>query len=310
MVSKNEHFQKIHEQLKKSTFGNFNMLPPFLVDSIFFQLSNSHDAVNRMRNDRIFKIKKLAKALEPVRNKWLKLMKPHIRQNSGHIHLPLLYQLHKMCGSPDEYIVPMMLHGVPTTGTIPPSFNWHKTKQTVDLSKEYDKLKNNKKVRTKAPEWMRPVDIKRLWNESAKLRNSGRIRELSDKEIKFTPTYGFGVNQGEFHEVDGEQIYHKLRAVFDFRPVNVASQCEEKLKLMSHKELSFIIAIFANSDIPHATPRRNRKDANADMFLRNTCLIASRSSVILRSNSRSSLKSIVRTSKSLSTTNHSNTSLR
>jgi len=192
----------------------------------------------------------------------------HVRRVQGHLDIGFLQGLAEAIGHKDTGLFENMVKGSPTVGPIQDSNIWltdpfHQKKNDI---KEAERKKNFK-LRKSGPEWMSAENKKRLWEESAALRESDLVREVKGEDVKMEPTYGFGVEQGDFIVREDESRYYvKLRNCFDYRGVNKWSPSKEKLKLTTNKQIIQWVAeaaVHGDSKPPPILP--GKKDVTADI---------------------------------------------
>lgn len=201
--------------------------------------------------------------------KMIRGQRKHVKKVQSHLNVGFLRALSEEIDHPDKGLYDNMIYGSPTIGPIQDSNVWK-----VDPNhEEKNRLKNSKKrkhfvLRKRGPDWMSEENRIRLWKESAKLRDSGEVVEIQPSEVKMEPTYGFGVEQGEYDlGDDGSKYYHKLRNCFDYRGVNLWSPSREKLTLTTNKQIiQWVAAAAVNGDIKPPPVLPSKRDVNTDIM--------------------------------------------
>ena len=185
------------------------------------------------------KMRKLYNQTKGLTARMTKNQKDHVRKTQGHLNVGFLQALAEDINHPDTGLFDNMVNGSPTFGPIQKSNVWEvdPCHESKNEKKEAERRKKFR-LREKGPEWMTDENNARVWKESEKLRTDGTLREIKPEEVTMEPTYGFGVEQGDFEvREDGSRYYVKLRPCFDYRGVNKWSPSYEKLKLTTNKQI-------------------------------------------------------------------------
>ena len=228
-------------------------------------VSERRDILIEARN----KMRRLYERSSKDTAKMVRGQRKHVRKVQSHLNVGFLRALSEEINHPDKGLYDNMIYGSPTIGPIQDSNVWK-----VDPNhEEKNRLKNSKKrkhfvLRKRGPDWMSEENKIRLWKESAKLRDSGEMVEIQPCEVKMEPTYGFGVEQGEYDlGDDGSKYFHKLRNCFDYRGVNLWSPSREKLTLTTNKQIiQWVAAAAVNGDIKPPPVLPSKRDVNTDIM--------------------------------------------